>query len=86
LKVKLEGTVSNRAAIGAQVTVEYGDRKQIQSVLSQASFTSHNDLRLHFGLGASTQAAITVRWPNGQVSKHPVKEVDRIVQIKEPAN
>ncbi|QOY87500.1 CRTAC1 family protein [Paludibaculum fermentans] len=86
LKVKLEGTVSNRAAIGAQVTVEYGDRKQVQAVLSQASFTSHNDLRLHFGLGASTQAAITIRWPNGQITRHAAKEVDKLLQIKEPAN
>ncbi|WP_321472082.1 CRTAC1 family protein [uncultured Paludibaculum sp.] len=86
LKVQLEGTVSNRAAIGAQVTVEYGDRKQTQAVLSQSSFTSHNDLRLNFGLGAATQAVLTIRWPNGQVTRHTAKEVDRLIKLKEPAN
>lgn len=85
IQVKLEGTVSNRAAIGAQVTVEYGGRKQIQAVLSQASFTSHNDLRLHFGLGAAKEATIQVRWPTGRTTTQAVKEVDRLVRIQEPA-
>jgi enediyne biosynthesis protein E4 len=83
LQLRLTGTVSNRAAIGAQVTVEYGGKKQVQTVLSQASFTSANDLRLHFGLGAATAAQITVRWPNGLVERFAAAAVDRAIPLKE---
>jgi hypothetical protein len=41
-------------------------------VLSQSSFVSHSDLRLHFGLGAAQKVeAIRVRWPNGVEEKFP---------------
>ena len=52
LKVRLVGENSNRSAIGARVTALYGDRRQTQEVAAQASFLSHNDRRLHFGLGS----------------------------------
>ena len=42
---------SNRSAIGARVTATYGGQRQAQEVLSQSSFYSANDPRLHFGLG-----------------------------------
>src|SRR5215472_315051 len=51
LGIQLAGTRSNRAAIGATVTVLAAGRRQVQAVLSQSSFTSASDLRLHFGLG-----------------------------------
>ena len=52
LKIKLIGTKSNRSAIGARVIVRYGKKVQAQEVLSQSSFYSTNDTRLHFGLGS----------------------------------
>ena len=55
LKVKLIGVKSNRSAIGARVTARYGGKLQAQEVLSQSSFYSVNDPRLHFGLGAATR-------------------------------
>ena len=66
LKVKLEGVKSNRSAIGARVTARYGRRIQAQEVLTQSSYLSVNDRRLHFGLGDSTKADIEVRWPSGR--------------------
>jgi hypothetical protein len=66
IAVKLEGTASNRSAIGATVRLTAGGRTQAQAVLSQSSYYSHDDLRLHFGLGAAAAAdTIEVRWPNG---------------------
>ena len=65
LKVKLEGTKSNRSAMGARVLAHYGDKVQAQAVMSQSSFFSCNDARLHFGLGSSTSADIHVYWPSG---------------------
>jgi hypothetical protein len=83
LQVKLTGTKSNRAAIGAQVTVEFEGRRQARVVMSQASFTSANDLRLHFGLGKATSARVTVRWPSGAEQTVDAPEVDRVLAITE---
>ncbi len=69
LQLKLEGTKSNRSAIGARVTVRYGERVQTQEVAAQASYYSSNDKRLHFGLGTAPSAEVTIRWPSGAVEK-----------------
>jgi len=83
LKVRLEGTRSNRSAIGALVLVRYGGKVQAQGVLSQASYVSANDPRLHFGLGAATRADIEVHWPNGSVEKYPAQAANRLVTVLE---
>jgi hypothetical protein len=83
LKVRLEGTKSNRSAIGARVLVRYGNKVQAQAVLSQASYVSANDPRLHFGLGSETKAEIEVLWPSGAVEKFSAQTVDRLVTILE---
>ena len=83
LKVKLTGVKSNRSAIGARVTVSYGGKKHAQEVLSQSSFYSANDPRLHFGLGAATAVDLEVRWPNGARERFTKVEANRLVVIKE---
>jgi hypothetical protein len=85
LKVKLIGVKSNRAAIGARVTAKYGGRIQAQEVLSQSSFYSCNDPRLHFGLGAAETADLEIRWPNGQTEKLTKVPADQLVTIREGA-
>ena len=66
INVRLEGRVSNRSAIGAQVVVTAGGRRAIQELSSGGSFYSQNSFTLHFGLGAALKAdAVEVRWPNG---------------------
>jgi hypothetical protein len=63
---KLVGSKSNRAAIGARVTIRSGGVKQFSEVRGGASYLSQNDLRLHFGLGASSKIdSVEIRWPNG---------------------
>ncbi|HXJ38027.1 MAG TPA: CRTAC1 family protein [Bryobacteraceae bacterium] len=84
LKVVLQGTKSNRGAIGASVVVEAGKLIQTDVVLSQSSYISHNDSRLHFGLGAETRASkITVHWPSGSVETFPGTAADRLVRLIE---
>ncbi len=83
LQVRLTGTRSNHAAAGALVTVEFGGRKQTQAVLSQSSFTSSSDSRLHFGLGTATAAAIEVAWPSGFRERFRAPAVDRALELKE---
>ena len=84
LKIKLIGTVSNRSAIGARVTCSYGDRKQAQEVMAQSSFYSCNDPRLHFGLGAATQASLEIRWPTGMKQVLTDVRADQILTVREP--
>jgi hypothetical protein len=85
LKVLLEGTQSNRSAIGARVVAEYGSRRQAQAVLAQTSYLSVNDRRLHFGLGVATKASLEIHWPNGAVEKIAEVEADRLVTVREGA-
>ncbi|MGB9610129.1 MAG: ASPIC/UnbV domain-containing protein, partial [Bryobacteraceae bacterium] len=79
------GTKSNRAAIGARVVLEYGGKKQAKAVLSQASFYSANDPRLHFGLGNARQARATVFWPSGLVEIFDLDIVNAFHTLKEGA-
>jgi enediyne biosynthesis protein E4 len=83
IKVRLEGTKSNRSAIGARVLVRYGGKTQAQAVMSQASYMSSNDPRLHFGLGAETKADIEVVWPTGATEKYAGQSSNQLITILE---
>ncbi len=84
LTLKLAGTTSNRTAIGAKVILRAGGRVQAQEVTSQTSYYSHNDLRLHFGLGKAAQAdQIEIRWPNGNSETWKNQAANRFVILKE---
>jgi len=64
---KLVGSKSNKAAIGARVTVTAGDLVQFEEVRGGSSYLSQNDLRLHFGLGQQTNmSAVEISWPSGK--------------------
>ena len=83
--LKLEGTISNRSAIGARVRLTAGGHTQLDEVRSGGSYLSQNDLRLHFGLGPAAKIdRIAIDWPGGA---HQIEEnagVNRIVTIREP--
>ncbi|PYU42296.1 MAG: RNA-binding protein [Acidobacteria bacterium] len=83
IKVKLDGVKSNRSAIGARVLVHYGGKTQAQAVLSQSSFFSCSDSRLHFGLGNSTLADIDVYWPSGLHETFKQIPANRLITLKE---
>ncbi len=70
LHLKLEGTKSNRSAIGAKVTVETSAGRQSQTVHSGSSYSSQSELALTFGLGKDAKTgAIDIEWPSG-VKQH----------------
>jgi hypothetical protein len=84
IQLKLEGRKSNRSAIGATVTVEAGGRRQTLPVLSQSSFLSQNDGRLHFGLDSAKRVEkIRVAWPNGNIEEFPGAAADRLYVVVE---
>jgi hypothetical protein len=83
---KLMGTKSNRAAIGARVTIRAGGVQQIGEVRGGGSYLSQNDLRLHFGLGGAAKIeSIEVRWPSGKVETLANVAADSIYRIVEGA-
>jgi hypothetical protein len=83
LKIKLIGTKSNRSAIGARVKVLNGGKVQVKGVLSQSSYLSVNDSRLHFGLGNYSAAGIEVQWPSGGVENFTSVPSNQLVYITE---
>jgi hypothetical protein len=84
IEIVLEGRTSNRSAIGATVIVRTGDVRQARALTSQASYYSHDALRLHFGLGSATKVdEIEVHWPSGRVQHERDLDVRRIVTLVE---
>ncbi|MEO0726113.1 MAG: FG-GAP-like repeat-containing protein [Bacteroidota bacterium] len=66
LQIKLRGTISNRDAIGAQLTLYAGDQLWRQEVYGGSGYASQNSLWQHFGLGEVEQLdSMHIRWPNG---------------------
>jgi hypothetical protein len=83
---RLEGTRSNRSAIGARVRITTGKHVQIDEVRSGGSYLSQNDLRLHFGLGNATIIdRVEIDWPSGTREIQTGVPINRIVALREPA-
>jgi enediyne biosynthesis protein E4 len=84
ITLRLQGSRSNRDAIGARVEILAAGRTQIHEVRSGGSYLSNNDIRLHFGLGGASRVdRIRIRWPNGNVQELAGAEVDRFVTVQE---
>jgi enediyne biosynthesis protein E4 len=86
LMIQLEGTQSNRSAIGARVAVQVKGRRMIDEVRSGGSFCSQSDLRLHFGLGPNQEVdVVEVQWPSARKELLEKVPGDHRVVIKEGA-
>jgi enediyne biosynthesis protein E4 len=83
---ELEGTASNRSAIGAQVRVFWNGREQLQEVAGASGFCAQNQRRLHFGLGRDPRLEkVVIRWPSGKIQTLSGPTVGQVNKIKEPA-
>src|SRR4029450_4880864 len=79
----LEGTTSNRSAIGARIEVHWNGQVQVQEISAGSGFSAQNQRRVHYGLGAMAEVdRVTIRWPSGQVQTIEKPPVDRIYTIK----
>jgi hypothetical protein len=82
--LKLEGTKSNRSAIGARITVSANGRKQLRDVIGGGSYFSQSDLAVYFGLGEVTEIdQVTVRWPSGAVQEFKGVRANRRYRLVE---
>lgn len=88
IEIDLEGTMSNRDGIGANVRVTAGGITQLRAQDGGMHARAQNHTRLHFGLGPNTTVdAIEVRWPSGQIqnlSLIPADQILKIVEVPEP--
>ena len=84
ISLKLVGTKSNRAALGAVVSLLQGTDRQATEVRSGAGFISQSDLRVHFGLGNRSKAEkIMIRWPSGLVETLADLPANRYYTVQE---
>jgi hypothetical protein len=86
IEFALEGTKSNRSGIGAQITLYWDGKQQLQQVSGGSGFASQNDRRVHFGLGKepSIEKAV-IRWPSGTVQTLDHLTPNRLYTVKEPS-
>jgi hypothetical protein len=81
---KLVGTRSNRDAMGSRIRIKAGGISQIREIAGAGSYLSQNDLRAHFGLGASTRIDnVEITWPSGSKQAFHSVAADRFYMIEE---
>jgi hypothetical protein len=85
IQFELEGTKSNRDAIGARVELHWNGHTQAQQVSAATGFSAQNQRRLHYGLGeARTVDRVVIRWPSGAEQTIVNPAVDMRHHVKEP--
>jgi hypothetical protein len=84
ITIGLAGVKSNRDGIGAAVRVTAGGRTQLGEIRSGGSYSSQNDRRAHFGIGAAAMIdRVEIRWPSGLVDTASALAADRFYVARE---
>jgi hypothetical protein len=84
IEIELQGTLSNRDAVGARVVVTAGGKNQLREQSGGMHSFAQNSQRLHFGLGKNQLVEeVTVCWPNGSVQKEKNIKANQIYRISE---
>src|SRR6185295_17442609 len=82
--IEVRALSRGRDAIGARITIATGARTLMREVKSGSSYLGQNDLRAHFGVGASTSLdRMEIRWPSGRVERIDNPPVNQIVTVEE---
>ena len=85
LELALQGTKSNRDAIGARIRLTAGGRTQFNHVTTASGYASSSAGPVHFGLGAAKVAdEVEIRWPSGITQVLKNVSADQVLRIKEP--
>lgn len=88
LEVRCIGTISNRSAIGARVSIKTWangmERLQIRDISAQSGYCGQNQLDAHFGLGAATSIdTLEIVWPSGMHEYFTEIQPDQFITITE---
>ncbi|MEN8238117.1 MAG: FG-GAP-like repeat-containing protein [Actinomycetota bacterium] len=84
LTVRVEGSVSNRDAIGALISITTVGGTQTQLISSGGNLGGGSQKAAFFGLGAETSATISIVWPNGVVENLGSFSSGQSVHLVEP--
>lgn len=83
LRVRLVGR-ANLEPVGALVRLEARGMRQTRTLGSQTHRGAQDESTLHFGLGASTQAArLEVLWPDGSVTELEQVAADQVLVLEQ---
>jgi enediyne biosynthesis protein E4 len=89
---ELQGTVSNRDAVGAKITVVLSGRKLVRWITGGSSYLSAHDKRVIVGLGGAAGStgdesvpSVEIRWPNGTVQRLSNLRPNQYHKIVEPS-
>ena len=86
ISFELEGSASNRSAIGAEVRLFWDGHQQVQQVSGGSGFCAQNQRRLHFGVGKNPRIEkAEIRWPSGKIETIEKPMVGQVYKIKESA-
>ena len=67
IRIRLEGTKSNRSGIGSRVTLTVGGRKIVRDMFPADGFSGQAPAELTIGIGKAERAdRLEVRWPTGK--------------------
>ncbi|MBI4535853.1 MAG: VCBS repeat-containing protein [Ignavibacteriae bacterium] len=84
LVLKLQGTTSNRSAIGARVQIYIGSLSQIREVQGGSGHNGQNSLAVEFGVGTAIVVdSVIIRWPSGTIRRLTTVPVNQIVTVTE---
>ena len=84
IEIELEGVVSNRDGVGAQLHATAGGITQLREQNAGSHCRAQNHQRIHFGLGPNTMVdVLEIRWPNGITQEIYDIPADQIIQITE---
>jgi hypothetical protein len=84
VRLDLQGTRSNRDAVGTLIMVDNGKRIICRQVKGGVSLESANDPRVIVGVGPNPIKKMTIVWPSGIVTEMADVELDREHKIVEP--
>ncbi len=83
----LEGTKSNRSAVGAIVILHWDGKRSRKSVTAGEAFSSQSQKVVHFGLGEVDQVEkVEIRWPSGIVQTIENPELNMNHKITEQSS
>ena len=84
VSLELQGTKSNRLAIGARLKIVAGEMTQTEEIHSGGSYLSQSDLRVHFGLNTATKIdSLEIRWPSGKIETLKNLDADKFYSVLE---
>jgi hypothetical protein len=85
LEFKLEGTKSNRDAIGASIKIVTKSGAQYNHVSTAVGYASSSAGPVHFGLGQDASVdLVEIHWPSGVIQELKNVPGDQILKVKEP--